>query len=155
MNGVVSALVAIAGTLLGSAVTYAFQRNASARDQLFSAQQQLRSDRMTVYGDFAGALTEFRRGQQDRWYRWSEDPDGPASTEARLEAHRLRGVALHALFRVQLIVSTQTLIDAAQDAYARTSALHLATDKTEVQALATQAREVLEQFIKLASSDVQ
>ncbi|MET9382928.1 hypothetical protein ABZY09_18115 [Streptomyces sp. NPDC002928] len=155
MDGVISALVAIAGTLLGSAVTYAFQRNASARDQLFSAQQQLRSDRMTVYGDFAGALTEFRRGQQDRWYRWNEDPDGPAFTEARLEAHRLRGVALHALFRVQLIVSTQTLIDAAQDAYARTSALHLATDKTEVQALAAQAREVLEQFIKLASSDVQ
>jgi hypothetical protein len=155
VDGAISALIAIVGTLLGSAVTHAFQRKATARDQLFAAQRQLRSDRMTVYSDFAGALTEFRRGQQDRWYRRHEDPESIAFVEARTEAYRLRGTALHALFRVQLIASTQTLIDAAQDAYALTSTLHKAVDKTEVQALATQAREVVEQFIKLASSDVQ
>jgi hypothetical protein len=110
---------------------------------------------MSVYSDFAGALTEFRRGQQDRWYRRHEDPDGPAFIEARTEAYRLRGIALHALFRVQLIASARTLVDAAQEAYALTSTVHKAVDKTEAQALATQAREVVEQFIKLASSDVQ
>ncbi|WP_234544598.1 hypothetical protein [Streptomyces shenzhenensis] len=155
MDGVISALIAIAGTLLGSALTYAFQRNASARDQLFASQQQLRSDRMNVYSDFAGALTEFRRGQQDRWHRRSEDPDGPAFIEARTEAYRLRGIALHALFRVQLIASARALIDTAQDAYALTSALHKAADKTELSDLGAQAREVLERFVKLASSDVQ
>jgi type VI protein secretion system component VasF len=110
---------------------------------------------MSIYSDFAGALTEFRRGQQDRWYRRHEDPDGPAFIEARTEAYRLRGIALHALFRVQLIASARTLVDAAQEAYALTSTVHKAVDKTEAQALATQAREVVEQFIKLASSDVQ
>ncbi|MBU6530184.1 hypothetical protein ACFUIW_25270 [Streptomyces sp. NPDC057245] len=155
MDVVISALIAIAGTLLGSTVTHAFQRKASAQDQLFAAQQQLRSDRMTVYSDFAGALTEFRRGQQDRWHRRNEDPDGSAFIEARTEAYRLRGIALHALFRVQLIASARTLIDTAQDAYDLTSALHKASDRTELSAVGAQAREVLEQFIKLASSDVQ
>ncbi|MFJ8699169.1 hypothetical protein [Streptomyces ardesiacus] len=155
MDIAISALIAIADTLLGSAVTHAFQRKASAQDHLFAAQQQIRSDRMTVYSDFAGALTEFRRGQQDRWHRWNEDPDGSAFIEARTEAYRLRGIALHALFRVQLIASARTLIDTAQDAYALTSTLHKASDKTELSAVGTQAREVLEQFIKLASSDVQ
>ncbi|MEU5308734.1 hypothetical protein [Streptomyces sp. NPDC021562] len=156
MDGVVSALIAIVGTLLGSAVTYAFQRNASAQERLFVSQQQLRADRMAVYSDFAGALTEFRRAQQDRWHRREADPGGATTyPEARSEAHRLRGVALHALFRVQLIASARPLIDTAQEAYALTSTLHKAADKTELAALATQAREVLERFVQFASSDVQ
>lgn len=110
---------------------------------------------MTVYSDFAGALTEFRRAEQDRWYRWNEDPDGSAFIEARKEAYRLRGIALHALFRVQLIASARPLIDAAQNAYALTSKLHKAADRAEVSALGQQARELVEQFIKLATSDVQ
>ncbi|MFF4961261.1 hypothetical protein ACFY2Z_30235 [Streptomyces sp. NPDC001222] len=155
MDGVLSALIAIVGTLLGSAVTHAFQRKASAHDRVFAAQQQLRADRMTVYSDFAGALTEFRRSQQDRWHRKNEDPDGSAFIAARTEAYRLRGTALHSLFRVQLIASTQTLIDTAQNAYDLTSSLHKANDKTELSALGAQAREALEQFITIASSDVQ
>ncbi|MGW7243772.1 hypothetical protein [Streptomyces sp. NPDC054804] len=155
MDSVIAALIAIVGTLLGSSVTHVFQRSSSARDRLFMSQQQLRADRMAVYSDFAGALTEFRRGQQDRWHRRDEDPYGSTYPEARTEAHRLRGVALHALFRVQLIASARPLIDTAQEAYALTSTLHKAADKTELSVLGTQAREVLEQFVRLASSDVQ
>lgn len=155
MDGVIAALIAIVGTLLGSAVTHVFQRSASARDRLFVSQQQLRADRMAVYSDFAGALTEFRRGQQDRWHRRDEDPYGPGYAEARTDAHRLRGVALHALFRVQLISSARPLIDTAQEAYTLTSNLHKAADKTELSILGARAREVLEQFVRLGSSDVQ
>ncbi|MFD8166597.1 hypothetical protein ACWFQ6_02935 [Streptomyces althioticus] len=154
MTGVLSALIAVLGTLLGVSVTHLFQRRAAARDQMFAAQQQLRSERMTVYSDFAGAVTEFRRGQHDRWHRKDEDPDGPACFEARLEAYRLRGIALHALFRVQLIASSQTVIDAAQQAYELTARAHKASDKTELSARGNQARESLEHFVKLASSDV-
>ncbi|MFE6284528.1 hypothetical protein [Streptomyces sp. NPDC057877] len=155
MNGLLSALIAIAGTLLGSAVTHAFQWKASAREQVFAAQQQLRADRMAVYSDFAGALTEFRRGQQDRWHRQDEDADGAAFVEARNEAYRLRGIALHALFRVQLIASAQTLIDAAQEAYALTTGLHKAGDRAELKDRADRARAVLEEFIRHASTEVQ
>lgn len=154
VDGVLSALIAVLGTLLGVGMTYLFQRRAAARDQVFAAQQQLRSERMTVYSDFAGAVTEFRRGQHDRWHRKNEDRTSPACFEARTEAYRLRGVALHALFRVQLIASSETVIEAARHAYELTNEAHKAGDRTELSALGTQARDALEHFVKLASSDV-
>ncbi|MDT0318484.1 hypothetical protein [Streptomyces millisiae] len=154
MAGVLSALIAVFGTLLGVALTQRSQRQATARDQAFAARQQLRSERMAVYSDFAGAVTEFRRGQQDRWHRRDEDPEGPAAHETRIEAYRLRGVALHALFRVQLIASGPPLVDAARQAYELTSGTHKASDKTELSALSDRAREALEHFVRLASADV-
>jgi hypothetical protein len=154
VDGVLSTLIAVIGTLLGAGVTHLFQRRVSARDQVFAAQQQLRSERMAVYSDFAGALTEYRRGQQDRWHRKNEDPDSSACFEARTEAYRLRGVALHALFRVQLIASGQALIGAARDAHEHASNLHKASDKAELSTRGALAREALERFITLASSDV-
>ncbi|TDC78114.1 hypothetical protein [Streptomyces hainanensis] len=154
MAGVLSALIAVLGTLLGVALTQRSQRQAAARDQAFATQQQLRSERMAVYSDFAGAVTELRRGQQDRWHRRYEDPEGSSHHEARIEAYRLRGVALHVLFRVQLIASGQPLIDAARQAYELTSATHKASDQTELSTLGGQAREALEHFVKLATADV-
>ncbi|UNZ21692.1 hypothetical protein HC362_09810 [Streptomyces sp. 891-h] len=154
MDGALSTLIAVCGTLLGAGLTHVFQRRAAARDQRFVVQQQLRAERMAVYSDFAGAVTEFRRGQHDRWHRKNEDPESSACFDARVEAYRLRGVALHALFRVQLIASEQSLTDAAQRAYDLTSAAHEATSKQELNARGTGAREALESFIKLASADV-
>ncbi|MEV8594837.1 hypothetical protein [Streptomyces sp. NPDC052012] len=154
MAGVLSALIAVLGTLLGVLVTQAFQRRAAERDQVFATQQQLRAERMGVYSDFAGAVTEFRRGQHDRWHRKDEDPDGSAYFEARVEAYRLRGVALHALFRVQLVASSQGVIDAAREAYELTATMHKASDKTEVSLLGDQARDAVEHFVQIASSDV-
>ncbi len=121
---------------------------------MFAAQQQLRSDRMAVYSDFAGALTEFRRSQQDRWHRGDEDRDGPAFVDARTEAYRLRGIALHALFRVQLVASGQALIDTAQGAYDMATDLHKASDRTELSTRSDQAREALERFVRFAASDM-
>ncbi|WP_405933373.1 hypothetical protein [Streptomyces sp. NBC_00827] len=154
MDGVLSTLIAVTRTLLGAGLTHLFQRRASARDQAFGAQRELRSERMAVYSDFAGALTEYRRGQLDQWHRKNEDSDSSAYVAARIEAYRLRGLALHALFRVQLIASGQTLFDAAQDACTHASNLHKATDKAELSIRGAHAREALEQFIRLASSDV-
>ncbi|MGW3145656.1 hypothetical protein ACWDG1_13440 [Streptomyces sp. NPDC001177] len=155
MDSVLSALIAVLGTLLGAGMTHLFQRRAAARDEAFASQQQLRSERMTVYSDFAGAVTEFRRGQHDRWYRKNEDPDSPAYFEARMESYRLRSRALHALFRVQLIASNQTTIDAARHAHYLTVRVHRAPDETELDALAMQAKDAVERFVQLASSDVQ
>ncbi|GGN40159.1 hypothetical protein [Streptomyces fuscichromogenes] len=154
MSGLLSTLIAVLGTLLGVAMTHLFQRRSAANDQLFATQQQLRSERMSVYSDFAGAVTEFRRGQQDRWHRKNEDPDSPARFEARVEAYRLRGIALHALFRVQLIASSHEVVSAARHAYTVTDQVHSAADKTELSAVGAQARDALEDFVKLAASDV-
>ncbi|KNE83469.1 MULTISPECIES: hypothetical protein [Streptomyces] len=154
MDATLSTLIAVVGTLLGSAVTHVFQRTADRRAQDFAAAQQLRAERMQVYSDFAGAVADFRRGQYDRWHRRDEDPDGPAHFESRLEAHRLRGTALHGLFRVQLIASATAVVDAARHAYELTSEIPRAGSKTELSAQGGRAKDALETFITLASSDV-
>lgn len=139
---------------MGALMTHLFQRRAAVRDQRFAMTQQLRSERMTAYSDFAGALTEFRRGQHDRWHRKNEDPDSSACFNARVEAYRLRGVALHALFRVELISSGQSLTDAAREAYELTSDVHKADDRGQLSANGESASVGLERFVELASSDV-
>lgn len=154
MNGALSTLVAVLGTLLGVVVTHLFQRTSSERAQSFTLGQQLRSERLTVYSDFAGAVTELRRGQQDRWHRRREDPQGPDHFEARTESYRLRGVALHALFRVQLIASRPEVVDAARATYETTASIHQAAERAELSANGEQARESLERFIVLASTDL-
>lgn len=154
MNGALPTLVAVFGTLLGVVVTHFFQRTSSQQAQGFALGQQLRSERLTVYSDFAGTVTELRRGQQDRWHRRREDAEGPDHFEARTESYRLRGVALHALFRVQLIAGSPQVVDAARAAYDQTSVIHQAADTSELRANGERARESLEQFIVLASTDL-
>lgn len=154
MGGGLSTLLAVVGTLLGAVVTHLFQRRAADRAQGFAAGQQLRSDRLHVYGDFAGAVTEFRRGQQDRWHRRNEDAVGQAYVEARTESYRLRGVALHALFRVQLIASSHEVVEAAKLAHDKAAAVHRADDHDHLNANVAAATSSLERFISLASEDV-
>ncbi|GAA2654310.1 hypothetical protein GCM10010400_08020 [Streptomyces aculeolatus] len=154
MDGAASALIAVLGTLLGSTITYLFQRRSAERTEGFTRQQQLRTERMGVYSDFAGAVTEHRRSQYDRWHRKNEDPDGSAATEARLESYRLKGLAQHGLFRVQLIAGSPTVVEAARLAFDATSTLHDASDKAQLRAAGNEAKAVLERFITLASNDV-
>jgi len=155
MDGAVSALIAVLGTLLGSAAAYLFQRKAAERTESFTHRQQLRADRMAVYSDFAGAVTEYRRSQYDRWHRKDENPDGAAASEARLESFRLKGVAQHELFRVRLIASSSAVVEAARNAFEAASRLHKASDKTELSRNGNEAKATLERFITLASRDVQ
>ncbi|GAA0931840.1 hypothetical protein GCM10009549_55680 [Streptomyces thermoalcalitolerans] len=71
-----------------------------------------------------------------------------------VEAYRLRGIALHALFRVQLLASGQAVIDAARHACTTTDDMHKAADRTELSARGAQARDALEDFVEIAASDV-
>lgn len=153
--GAVTAVIAVAGTLLGSALTYLFQRRSSQRTETFSFQQQLRSERMIVYSDFAEAVTASRRGQDNWWFRRNEDPNGRTAFDAKMEAYNLGTQAHHALFRVQLVADGRKLVEAARYAYRLTIELHRASTATELGECANAAVEALEDFIALASRDVQ
>jgi hypothetical protein len=129
MQGILTAAVAVAGTLLGSAVTYWFQGKASKRAESFSFQQQLRAERVIAYSDFAGAISQFSTAQDHRWFRKKEDPDSHASFDARIERDKLGSNAYHALTRVQLLA--------------------------DIQHRAVMSSKALQDFIKIASNDVQ
>ena len=155
MEGTLTAIVAVVGTLLGSTVTYLFQLRSSSQAEQRSFKRQLRSERVAIYSDFAGAITDFRRSEHDWWNRKREDADSQACFDARQEDYRLRGIALHALFRVQLIADNRTLLTEARQAYELTTRVHRADDAAELAALGAAARDVLERFIWWASSDIQ
>jgi hypothetical protein len=140
MTASLSTLVAVLGTSLGSVVTHLFQRNSAEQMRIFTADQQLRSERLAVHSDFAGAVTEFRRGQYDRWQRSREDPQSTASDEARTESYRLRGGALHALFRVQFMARSSQVTNAARVAYEKTPTVHKASDSDHLSANGNAAR---------------
>ncbi len=62
---------------------------------------------------------------------------------------------MHALFRVQLVASNQAMVDAARHAYELTRGIHKATTKTELWIAGDRARERLDDFLRLASLDIQ
>lgn len=155
MVGAVSAIIAVLGTLLGSALTYAFQRKTAERSETFAFQQHLRTEQTSAYTAFVVAVTEFRRGQHDRWHRQNEAPGSSVALDARVESYRLDGVALHALSQVQLVAADPTLVDTAEQAYELTSALSKASTEDDLDASTKPAKAKLQKFIELASRDVQ
>jgi hypothetical protein len=152
--GAVSAVIAVLGTLLGSALTYVFQRRSAERSENFSFQQQLRAERISAYTAFAVAASEFRRGQHDRWHRQDEDPDSAIAFNARIESYRLKGVALQALLQVQLVANDSALANLAKEAYERTTVLHRASTEAGLDVAGKETKEILENFIALGSHDV-
>jgi hypothetical protein len=154
MDSAVPVLIAVLGTLLGSTATYHFQRKSSEQAENLAHQRQLRSERMAVYSEFAEAVTELRRCQYSRWHSDQEDPGNDAS-EIRLEARRLRGVAQHSVFRVQLIASNPALIESARSAFDAASDMHHASSSAQLRANGNEAGDTLGRFIALASGDVQ
>lgn len=145
-------LIAVLGTLLGSVATYVFQRRSAEQAESVAHRRQLRSERMAVYSEFAQAVTELRRCQYSRWH---DDRAGPGrDSEAALEARRLRGVAQHAVFRVQLIASSDALHEAARIAFDAACDMHHASSSQQLRELGDGAGITLSRFVALASDDV-
>lgn len=109
MDAIWTSAVAVAGTLLGSVVTYPFQR-------LASKQQRLNEERIVAYTAFATAVEAFRYGQAERFFRWQDDPSSDAYRAAYHEGHRLRSVAWQAFYRVQLIADDPAVVRLAREA---------------------------------------
>jgi hypothetical protein len=60
MSEIVVGVVAIAGTLLGAALTYVLQARSARQAHEFALRQQLWQERLGVYSAFAGVMTDFR-----------------------------------------------------------------------------------------------
>lgn len=143
--------MAVAGTLLGSVITYAFQHRAIRRSELFARSEALRQERMAAYSAFAAAVEDYRHGQATRWYRGLDDPGGPAFAAARDEAHRLRTAARQALYRVELLTDEQELTAAAGQAYRNAWEISNAQDQPAHDTRDERARHAVEAFVSRAA----
>ncbi|MFL6053177.1 MAG: hypothetical protein ACJ72W_09715 [Actinoallomurus sp.] len=155
MQGVLTGLFAVVGTLVGSVVTHLPQRRNAEHAERSAREQRLWQERLQAYSAFAEAAIEFRRSQYDRWHRHDEDPSSSAYVEARTESYRLKAVARQAMFRVKLLSGDDVLIAQVDEIMKITEDLHHASDSRELTARGGQAQQIVDMFISAASAKVQ
>jgi len=154
MEPLFASLIAVAGTLLGSATTYLFQRHSIGRAEVYAREERLRQERMATYSAFAGALTEHRRAVVNLWFRRQEDPDGPEYRAARAECDRLGAALDHARFRVQLIADDPGVMALANVAHKPVSGIGRAVDKAGLMDCENKSREAVGAFVAAAAAQV-
>jgi hypothetical protein len=154
MNSIVAGVVAIAGTLLGATITYVLQARGARQAREFALGQQIWQERLAAYSAFVGAMTDFRRSQNDRWHREQEDPGSPAFVSARDESYQLRARATAEMFRVQLVSASPALGGLAERALAAAAEIPMAADEEDRASRGEKARLALQDFLAEASGDV-
>lgn len=153
MEAVLTAVVGVAATLLGSFTTYFFQTRAAGRAEAFARDERLRQEQLVACGAYAGALTELKRGLIEVWFH-RDDPTGPASKAARAEGDQLGAAAEAAQFRVRLVTGDAQLWTLADSAFAALDAIPTASDRSELLAAEKRFDSAVKEFIAAAGAQL-
>jgi hypothetical protein len=160
VSAVVTSLIAVAGTLLGSFSTYWFQQQVAQRAEVTARQERLREDRLVACSEFAAAVTDLRRGELAVWFRSGRKDRAAADKDramadyyaAQAEADRLGAVALSAKFRLLLLLDNRGLHELADDAFKQISLLLSAGDKADLEVLDARFEAHMATFVTTAAS---
>ncbi|GAA4709711.1 hypothetical protein APR04_001034 [Promicromonospora umidemergens] len=155
MEIIVTSIVAVVGTLLGSLATHYFQRRNRADAERFERNERLRQERVSAYTTYGGALVSLRRAQIDRWYAVHEERQSADPDAIRYETYRLRTSALEAMFRVQLVTESGELIEQAQQAIDSVDRLSLRTPAEEFKDARDVSRQGIFRFVEAARKHVE
>lgn len=117
MNAIVTSIIAVLGTVLGSTVTHVFQLRTARRAEENTRQERLRRERLDVYGAYAGLLVDFRQAMLHHWYCVHEGRDAEDEVALRGRSFELRSNVQTTLFQLQLITDVPALVTAAVDAF--------------------------------------
>src|SRR5947207_9075780 len=148
----VGAIVAVAGTLLGSVATFLFQRSVSERQERFARAERHRSERLAAYVEFATAATDLRRSAYDRWHRYQEEPDGEDFAVARGEYYRRYGDARNMQLRLRFLTNDDELVHLAHVAVERATEIKDADTEAERGKRGEAAKRAVDAFVSTASS---
>lgn len=146
MDGLVTTLVAVGGTLAGSGLTYLFGWFTARRAERVGRAERLRQDRIAAFTSFAGAITGLRQSVVTLWFARR---DGPAPTE-QTEADRRGAAADQARFTVRLLVADEEVLRFADEAFASITAIGEAEDLPELKAHEDRNQQTLNDFITAA-----
>jgi hypothetical protein len=149
-----STLIAVAGTLLGSASTYLFQRASANRADQATRIEQRRQERLAMYAEFVGAATALRASAYDRWHRHQEDPDGPSYLAARDDYYQSYERARSAYTKLRLLTSSQQLVERADATIEQATQIKDADTEADRAARGGEAKRALDAFLNAASADL-
>jgi hypothetical protein len=116
MQPIWPSIVAVAGTLLGSFVTYLFQRQTAQRTNSEVRSESRRKEFADAVAAFASQATTLRDAEFGRAKKRIDNPRAPRKEEA-LETYRQRTAAWSAYYTVQLYADPEegkTLVDEAE-----------------------------------------
>ncbi|MFF8632475.1 hypothetical protein [Streptomyces werraensis] len=147
MEAVAASVIAVLGTLLGSGLTYLFQRQTMNRSEQFTRNERLRQERIAAYSAFAGALANYRRGQMDLWFARHEHREVSSVAELRREEQRLRAAALEAMFRAELITTDPRLEEMGRQALAAIDRMNRAGTRDQLDQERATSRTLIYEFV--------
>ena len=161
MSNVVSSIVAVLGTLAGSAMAYVFAERSRRRNRRESRHEGSRRERLDAYSGFYSALTDYRRAQYDRWQYWHSDAYQQSSPLEQLQAldgvYRQR-VATHAAMARLCLTARLGLDDAvvvaARAAFEKADEMIKADNQADVEKLGNLARSEANAFLTTAADSV-
>ncbi|MFE2286769.1 hypothetical protein ACFXDJ_21690 [Streptomyces sp. NPDC059443] len=152
MEAIIASAIAVLGTLLGSAVTFAFQQRVADRGHEFTRSEKLRQERLDAYTSYAGALVNFRRTLVHLWFCTYQEPYGqyedPAAVRAR--SYDLRSQAQEALFRLQMLTGDEALSTRAQELFSEIGVVHKTESREEFEIRRTSTREGIRALVTAA-----
>ena len=154
MGGALTSLVAVAGTLLGSTLTYVFQRRTAGRAERFARDERLRQERVSTYSAFAEAVMAYRHKELTIWLQRHGELTHPLQERSEVEQGRLRSLAVRARYRVQLLADQPRLIELADRSIDAVADIHRAADATELMEYGERTEQRVEDFIRAASAEV-
>ncbi|GAA1245975.1 hypothetical protein GCM10009665_41060 [Kitasatospora nipponensis] len=154
MNAILTSVIAVTGTLLGSTLTHLFQQRTVRRTERVAGEERVRQRRLDAYGTYAGLLVEFRQAMLHHWFCLHEGQDAGDEVELRKRSFELRSRAQHALFQVLLTSEEPALLAAATDAFTAVGKIDRGKDRADVVARRDATRELIDAFVDTARAHV-
>ncbi|MFB9687099.1 hypothetical protein [Amycolatopsis plumensis] len=149
MDGVLTSVIAISGTLAGSSFTYLFGLLNSRRTERVARDERLRQERINAYVAFAGAMTELRQAVITTWFI-KQRGDEEKKRAAYTESDKRGAAADHTRLRVQMLTEDAELLRLADAAFEPINGLHDAPDLTTLRKYEEQSQAILSAFIEAA-----
>jgi len=143
----VNSIIAVCGTLAGSALTYLFARLTARRTEKAAREERLRQERIAAYTAFAGAMTALRQKVIALWFLQHEDADTRA---AHTEADQCGAASDHARFEVRLLTEDAGILRLADAAFDPIAAIGPAVDRAELERHEARSQEILTAFVEAA-----
>ncbi|MFJ9787035.1 hypothetical protein ACIRSS_46195 [Amycolatopsis sp. NPDC101161] len=150
MNGVLTSVIAVCGTLAGSALTYLFARLTARRTEKAAREERHRQELIAACAEFAGSMTELRQRVVSLWFVRQLDPDGAAARAAFTEADQSGAAADRARFAVRLLTGNPEILRLADAAFDPVGAIRKAADRAELREHEDRSQEILTAFIEAA-----
>ncbi|MFD7628381.1 hypothetical protein ACFV7Q_20455 [Streptomyces sp. NPDC059851] len=154
MNAILTSLIAVLGTLLGSAMTHGFQQRSARRTEDGARAERLRQERLDVYGSYAGLLVEFRQAMLHHWFCVHEGRDAEDEPALRARSFELRSAAQNALFRLRLVTEEAEVVAAADAAFREVGKLDRPADRDGLLPRRDATRELIDAFVTTAGHHV-